>query len=77
MKLAREWKAKLSDKSVRRLEALAFLYFLAAYNLVSPSRVSFHVYNLIYPTFHQLFWLVACPGHHAPCRSQTCLGPMS
>ncbi|XP_010041990.2 FRIGIDA-like protein 5 [Eucalyptus grandis] len=35
MKLAREWKAKLSDKSKSDLEVLAFQNFLAAYNLRS------------------------------------------
>ncbi|XP_056165229.1 uncharacterized protein LOC115681018 [Syzygium oleosum] len=35
MKLAREWKVKLSDKPKSGLEVLAFQHFLAAYNLVS------------------------------------------
>ncbi|XP_048137427.1 structural maintenance of chromosomes protein 2 isoform X5 [Rhodamnia argentea] len=35
MKLAREWKAKLSDKPESALEVSAFQHFLAAYNLCS------------------------------------------
>ncbi|KAI6684738.1 hypothetical protein NL676_030651 [Syzygium grande] len=35
MKLAREWKAKLSDKPKSDLEVLTFQNFLAAYNLLS------------------------------------------